>query len=149
LGKIREKVGVIKLIYLLFFAATMSNTDKGILEINISGIKRTSGNIKIALWKDGIGYPDNESLIYRDKVLNVNSKEVTHIFENLEEGEYALTIFHDLNNNGKLDKNVFGYPTEPFAFSNNVKPVFGIPPYNNAKFKVLAKKVSIQNIKLL
>jgi uncharacterized protein (DUF2141 family) len=32
-------------------------------------------------------------------------------------GTYVLAAFHDLNGNGKLDRNIFGIPTEPYGFS--------------------------------
>lgn len=32
-------------------------------------------------------------------------------------GTYVLAAFHDLNNNGELDRNFFGIPTEPYGFS--------------------------------
>lgn len=32
-------------------------------------------------------------------------------------GTYVLAAFHDLNGNGKLDRNMLGIPTEPYGFS--------------------------------
>ncbi|MTB52420.1 DUF2141 domain-containing protein [Lewinella sp. W8] len=32
-------------------------------------------------------------------------------------GQYALAAYHDVNENGKLDKNFWGIPTEPYGFS--------------------------------
>ncbi len=148
MDKNRELVGVIKL-FTIYIGLIMTMQSKGNLEIRISGIKKKSGVIRIAIWKDGVGYPDKESLMYRNKVIAVDDIEITTIFEDLEFGEYAFTTFHDVNNNGKLDKNIFGYPTEPFAFSNNVKPGFGPPPYELAKFKIDKAQTLIQNIKLL
>ena len=34
-------------------------------------------------------------------------------------GAYAVAAFHDENGNGKLDRNLLGLPTEPYAFSND------------------------------
>ena len=48
-------------------------------------------------------------------------------------GEYAIAIYQDLNNNGVLDKNVFGYPSEPFGFSKNFKPRFSAPDFDDCK----------------
>jgi uncharacterized protein (DUF2141 family) len=35
-------------------------------------------------------------------------------------GPYAIAVFHDLNGNGRLDRNVIGLPGEPYGFSNDV-----------------------------
>jgi len=60
-------------------------------------------------------------------------------FENIPNGIYAVSIFHDINNNGKLDTNFVGIPSEKYAFSNNVKGKFGPPKFNQACIKVKSK----------
>jgi uncharacterized protein (DUF2141 family) len=42
--------------------------------------------------------------------------------ENLQPREYAAIAFHDRNQNGKIDSNFLGIPTEPFGFSNDIRP---------------------------
>ncbi|WP_245990753.1 DUF2141 domain-containing protein [Hymenobacter rubripertinctus] len=54
----------------------------------------------------------------------------------LPPGEWAVAITQDLNNNDKVDKNLLGIPTEPFAFSNNVRPRFAPPAFDDCKFTV-------------
>jgi uncharacterized protein (DUF2141 family) len=49
-------------------------------------------------------------------------------------GEYAISIIHDKNRNGRLDTNFIGIPKEPFGFSNNPKIKFGPPSFSDAKF---------------
>lgn len=55
---------------------------------------------------------------------------------NLANGEWAVAITQDMNNNDKLDKNFIGIPTEPFAFSNNVRPTLAPPAFDECKFVV-------------
>ena len=54
----------------------------------------------------------------------------------LPNGDWAVAITQDTNNNDKLDKNMMGIPTEPFAFSNNVRPRFAPPEFDDCKFTV-------------
>ena len=54
----------------------------------------------------------------------------------LPHGEWAVAITQDMNNNDKLDKNFLGIPTEPFAFSNNVRPTIAPPGFQECKFLV-------------
>ncbi|QJX46328.1 DUF2141 domain-containing protein [Hymenobacter taeanensis] len=63
----------------------------------------------------------------------------------LPNGEWAVAITQDTNNNDKLDKNFMGIPTEPFAFSNNVRPRLAPPAFDDCKFTVAGegKVVSI------
>ena len=39
---------------------------------------------------------------------------------NVKPGTYAIAVFHDVNGNGKLDRNFIGLPNEPYGFSNDV-----------------------------
>ena len=64
-------------------------------------------------------------------------------FDNLPEGEYAVSVFHDLNSNGKLDSNAVGMPTEPYGFSNNAAGNFGPPSFDAAKIKLDQSKTAI------
>ena len=45
----------------------------------------------------------------------------------------VFSIGHDENENGELDKNIMGIPTEGFAFGNNSMGTFGPPPFEKAK----------------
>jgi len=44
----------------------------------------------------------------------------------------AIGVYQDKNENGKLDKNAVGIPTEPYGFSNNPKRGFGPPTFEQA-----------------
>ena len=56
----------------------------------------------------------------------------------LPKGEYAFRIMHDENDNGKMDSNFVGMPTEPWAFSNNAVGNFGPAKWEDAKFHLEA-----------
>jgi uncharacterized protein (DUF2141 family) len=60
---------------------------------------------------------------------------VSYTFKDLEKGTYAIKLFHDVNNNGKMDTNMFGIPQEGYGFSNNVGK-FGEPDFIDAAFAV-------------
>ncbi len=48
--------------------------------------------------------------------------EGKYIIADVNEGTIALVVYHDENNNGKLDRNFIGIPREPLAISNNYRP---------------------------
>ena len=54
---------------------------------------------------------------------------------NLKPGTYGITLFHDLNGNKVLDRNLFGAPSEPVGFSNNPVVKFSAPKFNEFKFE--------------
>jgi len=60
--------------------------------------------------------------------------------DNHPEGTYALSVFHDSQNTGKLRTNAFGVPRDGYGFSNNATGTFGPPSFEKASFKVTAGK---------
>jgi uncharacterized protein (DUF2141 family) len=57
-------------------------------------------------------------------------------FENLPAGDYAVKAFHDVDGNGQMNKNPFGMPVEPYAFSNNAVGNMGPARWAVARFSV-------------
>lgn len=57
-------------------------------------------------------------------------------FADIPAGDHAIKAFHDVNDNGKLDTNWMGIPTEPYGFSNNAMGTFGPPSFQQASFGV-------------
>lgn len=52
-----------------------------------------------------------------DTVIIKPTGSIVHFtFKSCKRGTYGIRCFHDLNNNGTLDKGIFG-PTEPYGFS--------------------------------
>jgi len=57
-------------------------------------------------------------------------------------GEYAITGFQDTKNNGKLDTNLLGIPSEPVGTSDNPK-LMGMPKWKDAVFPVNQPKQEV------
>lgn len=55
------------------------------------------------------------------------------VFKDLPEGEYALTLFQDLDGDRKMARNAMGMPTEPWGFSKDAMGLFGPPSFDEAK----------------
>jgi hypothetical protein len=57
-------------------------------------------------------------------------------------GTYAVIVFHDENQDGKLDKNFLGVPQEGYGASNNVRHLMSAPEFEEASFVVPAAAVT-------
>ncbi|WP_343330147.1 DUF2141 domain-containing protein [Polaribacter staleyi] len=73
----------------------------------------------------------------------INNGKSTVTFKNVEPGEYAIICFHDKNENHKMDFKTNGMPLEDYGASNNVMS-FGPPKFDDAKFSVTDKNVSLE-----
>ena len=58
-----------------------------------------------------------------------------YIIDDVAPGEYALLVYFDENDNGRIDKNFIGIPNEPLGFSNRYRPK-GPPSYKRAAFQL-------------
>lgn len=114
------------------------------VELTVRGIEKMKGSVLVAV------YNSEESFMKKHlvaKKVNVSGSEVTVVFENVKPGDYAITTFHDENNNNKLDTNFFGIPNESYGFSNDARGAFGPPSFEKAKVKVDGNKKLVINLK--
>ena len=109
------------------------------IEIKVTDIKSQKGLIRIGLFTNEKDYLKNTAI---GKVVKPDGSEIIVVFENLEPGDYALSVVHDENENGKLDSNALGIPKEGFAFGNNAMGKFGPPTFEKAKMKVEGQNVT-------
>ncbi len=113
------------------------------LKINFS-TKGKKGILYVAVYDNDADYMKNK--VQKLKLDMSDGENAQLVVEDLTEGkDYAFTCFLDMNNNQKLDKNVFGMPVEPYGFSRNTKGMFGPPSFNDTKlnFKQEDNPVSI------
>lgn len=121
---------------ILFILLALFQTERqGSLTVKVSNALQTQGSIRMAVYNNEKSFP-SESQSFRGGALalkpGINSPQLT--FDQLPFGDYAVAIYHDLNNNGKMDKNALGIPTEPYAFSNNIKVKWRAPKFQEAMF---------------
>ncbi len=105
------------------------------LTVNVEGIAKTQGTIMLGLF-DEASYKGEGAV--NGANLKVEGDSVTVTFDGLEPGEYAVRLYHDVNDDGEMNTNPFGMPTEPYAFSNDAKGRFGPAKWDAAKFVVEA-----------
>ncbi len=68
------------------------------------------------------------------RIIVVDKSEMQISITDLPPGTYALSCFQDMNDNKKLDKNMVGIPSEPYGFSNNARPSFRAPRWDECTF---------------
>ena len=61
---------------------------------------------------------------------------IRYMLHDLPPGRYAVNAFHDENDNGELDTNLIGIPSEGFGFANDPDASFGPPDFEAAAVNV-------------
>ncbi len=114
----------------LLYAVTLCAYD---IEVTVDGLKSDDGQLSVGLYIDAETFPDHgKEYIGRHVMITQNRAVIT--FKKLSPQDYALALYHDANNNGRLDKDFLGIPTEAYSFSNGATALFGSPSFNKAKF---------------
>ncbi|MFN0176362.1 MAG: DUF2141 domain-containing protein [Saprospiraceae bacterium] len=121
---------------MLLFFMFLSSIFEPELQIEFSNIREAKGSLYVAV------YDRSEDFLKVDKVYSKKIVPIAQIgsmqlsLGNLPPGKYAISSFHDLNGNGKLDTNWAGIPNEPYGFSNNARPKFRAPKWAEAVFEM-------------
>lgn len=98
----------------------------------------------ISLYNKAENFP-TEGKEFRKTTISVTSQKISYTFKEIPSGDYAIAAFHDENSDGKCNQNFLGIPKEGYCFSNNVKPVFSAPSFNEAKIRISAdQNVNVQ-----
>lgn len=117
----------------LFLIASISSSAQSEISIVVKNIKAIEGQISVCLVESKDNFLSNCTI---GKKAKVTATTETITFENIEPGEYAVTLFHDENGDSRLNTNFLGIPNEPYGFSNNARSFFGPPSHEKCTFQV-------------
>lgn len=106
----------------------------------ISGLPNESGTLYIGWYDEADAFPKVDKARHGQKVEARGPGEVTVAGPDLPPGRYAISAFFDTNGNGELDTNLFGIPSEPYGFSNRVRPSMRAATFEEAAFDWHADK---------
>jgi uncharacterized protein (DUF2141 family) len=111
------------------------------LDVAISGLRSAKGNVLICVTAVAKAFPDCSKDAASKKAIVAAPKAQIIRFHGVAPGNYAVSLIHDENANGKLDVKVM-IPGEGFGFSRNPAVVFGPPRFKSAQFAVGATAVT-------
>jgi len=108
---------------------------QNILRVHLDGFRSNNGKAHCTLYNDAAAFPSNDDKALKEGDSPSIADASTEIdFSGIPRGKYAVVCFHDENGNGKFDENMLGMPKEGYCFSNNVKPRFSAPKFDQCAF---------------
>lgn len=122
-------------------AFSNSQVEQGTIRITIKGIENEGGIMMIALFNEEDKFLKTPS--YSQEVKISNETVIEAVFKDVPYRKYAVSIFHDLDEDGELDSNMIMIPREPIGFSNDYFPKFGPPKFKNAAFDLNEEELSM------
>jgi uncharacterized protein (DUF2141 family) len=111
----------------LFFALTIcgslskataqGTTPHGFISIKVTGLHSDAGILIVRLFNQADGFPGDINKVMRIYTAPINEKSASITLKDIPVGNYAVSVFHDENNNGTLDTNWIGIPKEDGCFT--------------------------------
>lgn len=123
---------------LVMGAPVVASAQGHVVTVRVSGLQSKEGQLIVCLWGSASGFPDCNSPdvegVQRVTVSPTEGVEVT--FTDVASGEYAVSVLHDINSDGRTDTNFLGIPREPVGVSGEPVRRLGAPRFDDAKFQV-------------
>ncbi|CAA0081242.1 Uncharacterised protein [Zhongshania aliphaticivorans] len=126
----------ITLLALNLFFASPSEADSVNLNVLVDGIKQETGTIVVRVYNKDNWLSDAPLQTASLALPADYSGSAVTIPMDIALGNYAFTAYHDLDDNGQMNKTVIGLPAEPVGLSNDHKPRFGPPRYRKAEITI-------------
>jgi uncharacterized protein (DUF2141 family) len=106
--------------------------DTGTITAAVTGLEGEQGSVLIQLANSAADY-DSDDDAFRHAAGKATDGRAAFTFENVPYGDYAIKVFHDENDNRKIDIGWRG-PTERYGFSNDARGLIGPPSWEAARF---------------
>ena len=113
------------------------------LTVEVTGHQSSDGTVRVALYGDSKSFPQTPLRGVEGAALH---EPLVLSFKDVAPGVYALTAYHDENDNKKMDRGLFGIPSERYGFSRDARGDKGPPEFRDAQIEVRdpSAKISIK-----
>jgi uncharacterized protein (DUF2141 family) len=134
-----RKFAMLSLLIGIFSFASPNQEVSYSLTINVEGLKNSKGVVQYALYNRDGSIPDEKyERYFRKGIAEIRNNKSTLTFNDLPAGKYAISVLHDENENGKIDKKfLLPIPSEGVGISNYESiGLFNRPNFSKASFRV-------------
>ena len=130
-------MGINSLFFMVFALSSFgfAGQNLGKIVVKIDGFKDNNGVVHICIF-DTSGrkdFPCPNHVVASKKIV-ISDLRALAVFDSIPYGQYAVSMYHDEDGDGKLKTNLIGMPVEGIGFSNNVRPKLGLPSFKDAAF---------------
>ncbi len=117
----------------------------GTLQIEVKSISSISGTLNVGVHDAADTFPNGAKAPLKATVKTTSNPQLITV-EHVPYGVHAVSVWHDVDGDGKLPTGIFSIPKEPIGVSNNVRPKFSPPKFDDSKFELKAPtmKLSIE-----
>jgi len=121
------------------------------LTLELSGIKNEQGSILVYIHDNQDSYYSDDNLLtesitfFRKKKIKAIASKMTIVFDDIPAGRYAITSYHDEDDDGRLDRMFIpmGMPSESYGSTNGSVALLSKGSFEEALIEVKEPKTSV------
>ncbi|MEM1136686.1 MAG: DUF2141 domain-containing protein [Bacteroidota bacterium] len=107
---------------------------QGTVQVTVNEVENGKGKLIVMLFNEEEGFPMEKAKAYKEANLEAQVGKMVHTFSNLPFDTYAVSIVHDENENGEVDRNFVGFPKEKVGAS--FQKGLGKPSFKKSQFTI-------------
>jgi uncharacterized protein (DUF2141 family) len=101
--------------------------------VEVEALRSDAGQVRVAVFPE-TGWVEEGRQIATCHTA-VHHGHALCVITDVEPGTYAIAVLHDEDDDGGLDRNLLGIPSEGFGFSNDAPTGLGPPSFRDASFR--------------
>ena len=117
---------------------------ENIIHVEIGGLRNDKGQMLCALFSSADAFPTKADKAVARLTAKIAERQAVCDFTGVATGTYAVSVEHDENSNGKLDRNFIGMPREGVGASNDAKGHMGPPKFSAACFQYKGGRLELK-----
>lgn len=125
---------LLPLLLLLAFVPVTDPPPDGTLRIAVTNIRQAGGTLWVGVYTGEDDFLDRHKARLVPIRVTTTGRQYIEIDSLVAGEDYALGLFHDVNDNGEFDTNWLGLPAEPWAFSGRLRSRLRVPRYEEVSF---------------
>lgn len=114
-------------------SASSASASSGGVTVTVNGLRNTKGMLRACITADAREFPDCTRASRTVSIAAANGAVLS--FPNLPAGRYAISILHDENGDGRMNKMLM-LPKEGFGFSRDAPVRMGPPSFASAAMDI-------------
>lgn len=133
-----------RLLWLMCLLFSIGGNSFAQIHVTFTGLDPKPSTLYIGIYSEDNDFMGDD--IHFTSEVRVNGATLKWTYKDLVPGKYAVTVYQDVNNNGIMDKGMFGVPKEPYGFSCNPVVSFKAPTFKDCTLLYTGQPLEIQVI---
>jgi uncharacterized protein (DUF2141 family) len=113
----------------------------GDIRVKVVGLQSDQGEVRFGLYNKKDGFATRDAVVAKG-AHPIRNGQCEFVIKGVPHGTYAVIVGHDVNKDGKIDRNPFS--AELKGISNYSEKILWFPDFDRARFRLDRDQVSVE-----